>query len=204
MAAQKGYLFVKTTLDFALSFFSIICLLPLLTVLCIVIISGSHGAPIYTQIRVGKNGKPFLIYKLRSMYTHPTNDQLLTVGMDDKRITPIGKWIRKYKIDELPQLLNVLKGNMSIVGPRPEVPKYVAHYTADQLLVLTIKPGITDYASIKYSNENQLLAGADNPEDMYLKEILSNKLELNLYYLRNRSLSTDFKIMFRTVKKIWG
>jgi lipopolysaccharide/colanic/teichoic acid biosynthesis glycosyltransferase len=202
--AQKGYQFIKTTLDLVVSVFGIICLLPLLLILSIVIVSESKGAPIYTQIRVGKNGKPFLIYKLRSMYTHSYNNQLLTVGTDDKRITPIGRWIRTYKLDELPQLLNVLKGDMSLVGPRPEVPKYVAHYTAEQRLVLTIKPGITDYASIEYSNENQLLAGVDNPEEMYLNEILPHKLELNLYYLRNRSIRMDVDVMLRTIKKIWS
>ena len=127
---------------------------------------------------------------------------LLTVGGRDSRITKIGYSLRKYKIDELPQLINVLCGDMSLVGPRPEVRKYVDLYNSEQKNVLSIKPGITDYASIEYSNENELLGNAINPEEVYINEIMPAKLKLNLKYIAEKGLGTDLKIIFRTIKKI--
>jgi len=133
------------------------------------------------------------------MYTGADKKGLLTVGGKDNRITKVGFYLRKYKLDELPQLLNVLKGDMSIVGPRPEVRKYVDLYSAEQLRVLSVRPGITDYASIEYRNENDLLAEAESPEKMYIQEIMPKKIELNFKYINNRSIGSYFKIIFQTI-----
>ena len=127
---------------------------------------------------------------------------LLTVGGRDNRITKMGYTLRKYKIDELPQLINVLIGNMSLVGPRPEVRKYVNLYNTEQMRVLSVKPGITDYASIVFSNENDLLGNAKNPEEVYINKILPTKLNLNLRYIEEQGISTDIKIILKTIKKI--
>ncbi len=136
------------------------------------------------------------------MRTDADKKGLLTVGGRDPRITRMGYYIRKYKIDELPQLLNVLLGDMSLVGPRPEVRKYVNLYNAQQMLVLSVQPGITDYASIEYSNENEILGRANNPEKTYIEEIMPAKLQLNLKYIEEKSLVTDFRIIFKTILKI--
>jgi lipopolysaccharide/colanic/teichoic acid biosynthesis glycosyltransferase len=136
------------------------------------------------------------------MGTDADKKGLLTVGGQDPRITSIGYYLRKYKIDELPQLLNVLRGDMSLVGPRPEVRKYVSLYNFEQKKVLSVRPGITDYASIEYSNENEILGKAENPEQVYIEEIMPAKLRLNLKYIAEKSLATDLKIIFRTFRKI--
>lgn len=136
------------------------------------------------------------------MRSNADKSGLLTVGGRDSRITKVGYYIRKYKVDELPQLINVLLGDMSLVGPRPEVRKYVDLYTADQLNVLNAKPGITDYASIEYSNENEILGKAADPEKVYIEEIMPAKLKLNLKYIEEQGILTDLKIIFRTVFKI--
>lgn len=135
----------------------------------------------------------------------PDSDKkgLLTVGSKDNRVTKVGYFIRKYKIDELPQLINVLVGDMSFVGPRPEVPKYVEMYNEEQRKVLSVRPGITDYASIEYRNENDILAKSDNPEQTYIDEVMPAKLKLNLQYISDMSLITDLKIIFRTIFKIF-
>jgi lipopolysaccharide/colanic/teichoic acid biosynthesis glycosyltransferase len=137
------------------------------------------------------------------MQTGADKKGLLTIGGRDSRVTRIGFYLRKYKLDELPQLINVLVGNMSIVGPRPEVRKYVNLYTSYQLKVLSVKPGITDYASIEYSNENELLAQSENPEKTYIEEVLPAKLELNMQYINTMNLGTDIQIILSTIKKIW-
>jgi len=162
----------------------------------------SKGKVFYKQTRVGKNGKLFSLFKFRSMITNADKSGLLTVGGKDPRVTKSGYFIRKFKLDELPQLINVFLGEMSIVGPRPEVPKYVAFYNAQQRKVLSIKPGISDWASIKFSNENELLSKSDNPEAFYLSEIMPQKLKINLNYIEHQSIWMDFKIMFLTVIKI--
>jgi lipopolysaccharide/colanic/teichoic acid biosynthesis glycosyltransferase len=136
------------------------------------------------------------------MRTNADKKGLLTVGGRDPRITRIGYYLRKYKLDELPQLMNVLMGDMSLVGPRPEVRKYVSMYNAEQLKVLNVQPGITDYASIEYSDENELLGKATDPEKVYIEEIMPAKLQLNLKYIAEKSLITDLKIIFRTFAKI--
>lgn len=136
------------------------------------------------------------------MHTDADKKGLLTVGGRDPRVTAIGYYLRKYKLDELPQLFNVLFGSMSLVGPRPEVRKYVNMYTTEQQKVLLVKPGITDYASLEYINENDLLAASSNPEETYIKEIMPAKLNLNMKYIHNQGLATDLKIIFQTIGKI--
>ena len=155
----------------------------------------------FRQERVGHNGKMFKVLKFRSMKSNSDKIGLLTVG-DDNRITRVGKFIRKTKIDELPQLINVFKGEMSLVGPRPEVPKYVEMYNNIQRKVLTVRPGITDLASIKYFEESRLLGEAIDPEKTYIERIMPDKLMLNLEYIENMNLSTDVKIIFRTIGRI--
>src|SRR4029077_7795116 len=139
----------------------------------------------------------------RTMVANSDKKGLLTVGMRDSRVTRIGYYLRKYKLDEFPQLFNVLMGSMSIVGPRPEVPKYVALYNDEQKRVLSVRPGITDYASIVYSGENEILANAANPEDVYINKIMPSKLKLNLKYIQEMSFTTDLGIIFRTFGKVF-
>lgn len=163
----------------------------------------SKGPVIYKQTRVGKNGKDFAVLKFRSMKQDSDSKGLLTVGGKDPRITNTGYFIRKYKLDELPQLINVIKGDMSFVGPRPEVRKYVLLYNEIQKKVLNVKPGITDVASIKYRNENELLEGSDDPESFYIKEIMPVKLKMNLEYINDRSFFKDIKVIFNTLKTVF-
>jgi lipopolysaccharide/colanic/teichoic acid biosynthesis glycosyltransferase len=193
---------LKRLFDIFFSGMGLIILSPVLLLLAIWIKIDSKGPVFYKQTRVGKNNKQFLLYKFRSMIIDADKKGLLTVGGKDTRITASGYFIRKYKLDELPQLINVLSGDMSIVGPRPEVPKYVALYNEDQKKVLDIRPGISDWASINFSNENELLSKAENPELFYISEIMPQKLAINLNYLRNRNLWVDTKIIFFTIKKI--
>ena len=154
------------------------------------------------QERIGLHKKPFRSYKFRSMRPNADKGGLLTVGSRDHRITRIGYFIRKFKIDELPQLFNVLKGEMSLVGPRPEVSKYVALYNEHQLKVLSVKPGITDWASLKYFEESDLLAKSTDPDKTYIEEIMPAKLNINLAYVQQHNLKEDFKIIFLTLKKM--
>lgn len=186
-------------------FFSLIGLLILLVpfiIIALVIVLDSKGGIFYKQVRVGKDGADFKLFKFRSMRSGADKAGLLTVGGRDNRITKIGYYIRKYKIDELPQLINVLIGDMSLVGPRPEVRKYVDLYTVEQMKVLSVKPGITDYASIEYSNENEILGKATDPEKTYIDEIMPAKLKMNLRYIEQQGLGTDVKIIFKTIAKI--
>jgi len=186
-------------LDLFFSIVGLMILSPVFIIVALLIKLTSKGPVFYLQNRVGKAGKDFKVYKFRSMYTDADKKGLLTVGGKDNRITKVGFYLRKYKLDELPQLLNVLKGDMSIVGPRPEVRKYVDLYSAEQRKVLSVRPGITDYASIAYRNENDLLAMAPNPEKMYVQEIMPKKIELNFNYINNRSIVEYFKIIFQTI-----
>ena len=163
----------------------------------------SKGPVIYKQTRVGKDGKDFSVLKFRSMKQDSESKGLLTVGGKDPRITKTGYFIRKYKLDELPQIINVLKGEMSFVGPRPEVRKYVSLYDESQKKVLYVNPGITDVASIKYRNENELLEGSDDPETFYIKEIMPVKLKMNLEYINDRSFFKDIKVILNTLKTIF-
>lgn len=144
----------------------------------------------------------FKLFKFRTMHKDADKRGLLTVGGRDPRITAIGYYLRKYKLDELPQLFNVLFGSMSLVGPRPEVRKYVDMYSAEQMRVLSVQPGITDFASLEYINENDLLAKSSNPEETYIKEVMPAKLTLNMKYINTKSLAVDLKIIFDTIRKI--
>jgi lipopolysaccharide/colanic/teichoic acid biosynthesis glycosyltransferase len=193
---------LKRGFDVVSSLIGIILLLPVLLIIWIYIQLESSGGGFYRQVRVGKNGIDFRLWKFRTMQTGADKKGLLTIGGRDSRVTRIGFYLRKYKIDELPQLINVLLGDMSIVGPRPEVRKYVELYTSEQSKVLSVKPGITDYASIEYSNENELLAQSENPEKTYIEEVLPSKLELNQKYLNEQGFLTDLRIIFHTIKKI--
>ena len=193
----------KRGFDIVSSLIGIILLLPFLLILWICIQLESSGGGFYRQVRVGKNGIDFRLWKFRTMQTGSDKKGLLTIGGRDSRVTRIGYYLRKYKLDELPQLINVLVGDMSIVGPRPEVRKYVNLYTTDQRKVLSVKPGITDYASIEYSNENELLAQSGNPEKTYIEEVLPAKLELNMKYINTMNMGIDIQIILSTIKKIW-
>lgn len=186
-------------LDFLFSLVGLIILSPIFLIAALVIKLTSNGPVFFKQSRVGKDGKDFKVYKFRSMHVNADKRGLLTVGGKDNRVTAIGYYLRKFKLDELPQLINVLKGEMSIVGPRPEVRKYVELYSPQQLRALKVLPGITDYASIEYRNENDLLALANNPEEFYVKEIMPRKIELNFKYIDNRSIPEYFKIITKTV-----
>lgn len=189
----------KRLFDISASFFGLLLLSPLFLVVALCVGLTGRGGVFYVQTRVGRYGRDFKLYKFRSMRTGSDAKGLLTVGGKDGRITPVGYFIRKYKIDELPQLFNVLKGDMSLVGPRPEVRKYVALYNSEQMRVLSARPGITDPASIKYRNENDLLAQADDPERFYVEKIIPDKLKINLEYMDNRSFFKDLSVIFRTV-----
>lgn len=193
---------IKRIFDFTLSFTGFILLLPIFITISVIIALDSTGGIFYRQVRVGKNNKDFKLFKFRTMRTGSDKKGLLTVGGRDSRITPSGYILRKYKLDELPQLINVMIGDMSLVGPRPEVRRYVDMYNAEQLKVLSVRPGITDYASIEYSNENDLLAKSSDPEKTYIKEIMPAKLKLNAKYIAEQGLITDLKIIFRTIRKI--
>lgn len=154
-------------------------------------------------MRVGRNNVDFPLYKFRTMFSESDRGSLITIGTNDTRITKTGLFLRKYKIDEFPQFINILKGEMSIVGPRPEVRKYVDLYTPEQMKVLSVRPGLTDYASIRYVNENALLAASDDPEHTYIHEIMPDKLALNLKYIQEQSLWIDLKIIFQTFTAIF-
>ncbi|MES2139770.1 MAG: sugar transferase [Bacteroidota bacterium] len=193
---------LKRIFDIFFSFIGLVILLPFFIIIGLLIVIDSPGGVFYKQARVGKNNIDFYLFKFRSMRTGADKKGLLTVGGRDSRITRMGYFIRKYKIDELPQLLNVFLGDMSLVGPRPEVRKYVDLYNEKQKQVLSAKPGITDYASIEYSNENELLGKAENPEQVYIEEIMPAKLKLNLKYIDEQGIITDLKIIFKTIGKI--
>lgn len=180
----------------------LIVLSPLLAVLYLLVCIESPGGGFYRQKRVGKNGKDFWLYKFRSMRKGADKKGLITVGGHDSRITHTGYFIRKYKLDELPQLFNVLRGDMSLVGPRPEVRKYVDMYTSEQRKVLSVRPGITDYASIEYADENVILGQSANPDKTYIEQIMPDKIRLNMKYIANHSSGEYFKIIFLTFKKI--
>ena len=192
---------LKRIFDITLSLFGLILLLPFMLIIAILIKIDSKGPVFFKQIRVTKNGKEFKIFKYRTMRVGSDKYSQITVGKDG-RITKIGSFLRKYKLDEIPQLINVLIGDMSLVGPRPEVPKYVALYTDEQKEILKVRAGITDYASIEFSDENDLLASEEEPEKAYIEKIMPKKIELNKKYLSEVSILTDIKIILLTIKKI--
>lgn len=188
--------------DIILSLLGILVLSPLFFILMLIILLDSPGNIFYRQERIGKNGIPFNLLKFRSMRPGSDKQGLLTVGSGDLRITKSGIWIRRFKLDELPQLINVLIGNMSLVGPRPEVRKYVELYTTEQKKVLDVLPGITDLASIVYSNENELLDSQENPEDYYVKVIMPHKIQLNMEFIQHRNIWNYFEIICKTIFRI--
>ena len=192
---------LKRIFDIILSLFGLIILLPFMLIIAIFIKLDSKGTVFFKQVRVTKNGREFKIFKYRTMRVGSDKYSQITVGKDD-RITKIGSFLRKYKLDEIPQLINVLIGDMSLVGPRPEVPKYVALYTDEQKEILKVRAGITDYASIEFSNENDLLALEEDPEKAYIEKIMPKKIELNKKYLSEISVLTDIRIILLTIKKI--
>ncbi|UZP03062.1 sugar transferase [Clostridium botulinum] len=192
---------VKRIFDFVCSTLGIIILSPIFILLSIMIKTGSDGPVFFKQIRVGEDGKDFEILKFRTMVVDAEKlGKQITVG-NDNRITKIGSFLRKYKLDELPQLINVFKGDMSLVGPRPEVPRYVNMYNDEQRKVLEVKPGITDLASIRYKDENALLGKAENPEEFYINTIMPDKLALNLEYINKSNVFFDIYIIVKTILK---
>jgi lipopolysaccharide/colanic/teichoic acid biosynthesis glycosyltransferase len=195
--------FMKRILDLVASFIGLVILSPFFLLIGIAIKLNSRGPIFYKQQRVGLNNIDFKLYKFRSMHTDADKKGLLTVGGRDPRITSIGYLLRKYKVDELPQLINVFIGDMSLVGPRPEVRRYVDHYSPAQMRVLSVKPGITDNASIAFIDENALLASVENPEEYYIKELIPKKTAIYLQYIDERTFWLDIKILFQTVFKIF-
>jgi len=192
----------KRILDVCVSLVLLVIVSPLLLLISILLLIASGGI-FYRQLRVGRNGREFFILKFRTMHRGSDSAGLLTVGEKDKRITRTGLFLRKYKLDELPQLFNILKGDMSAVGPRPEVRKYVELYDDQQKNVLAYKPGLTDYASLMYMDENRMLAKSPDPEKTYIEEIMPAKLALNHRYLSEMSLATDLKIIGQTLAGIF-
>lgn len=192
----------KRLFDLFFSFFSILILLIPGLLLSLIIVLESRGGAFYKQVRVGLNEKPFKLLKFRTMFDGSDNKGLLTVGSADSRVTGFGRFLRKSKMDELPQMINILAGHMSFVGPRPEVPKYVAMYSDEQKKVLSVRPGLTDYASLEYINESDLLVQQSDPEMFYIETVMPAKLGLNLKYIKEMGCATDLKIIFRTLFKI--
>ena len=189
---------MKRAFDIIASGLGLLFLSPLFIILAIWIKSDSKGPVFYKQVRVGRYNKDFYLYKFRSMYLDSDKKGLITIGNKDPRVTKSGYFIRKYKLDEFPQLINVFKGDMSLVGPRPEVRKYVDLYTPDQLQVLSVRPGITDLASIRYRNENEILEKADNPDQYYIDVVMQDKLNINMEYVKSYSFLNDIKLIFKT------
>lgn len=193
---------MKRLFDIVFALVMLLLFSPLFLVLAIWIGLDSRGGVFFGQERVGLNGQPFRLWKFRTMKPHAERGGQLTVGSSDSRITRAGYFLRKFKVDELPQLWNVVMGDMSVVGPRPEVPRYVEKYTREQQMVLSIRPGITDYASLRYFEESDLLAKSPHPEETYLREIMPAKLALNLEYVRKHSFTGDLAIIVKTGLRI--
>lgn len=194
---------IQRIFDIIFALLGLFFLLPVFLFISLLIKIDSKGSIFFKQIRVGKNKKLFNIIKFRTMRT--TNNKTkykLTIGEKDSRITGVGFLLRKCKLDEFPQLINVLSGSMSLVGPRPEVPEYVEHYTKEEMKIISLKPGITDLASIEYINENKILAKSKDPEKDYIEKIMREKIKLNYYYLENYNFKTYLRIILLTLKKI--
>ena len=195
---------IKRVVDYFLSVIGLIILSPMFVIIAVLIKIGSSGPIFFRQIRVGKDQRYFKIFKFRTMRANSEKDGPKITIKDDDRITPLGKYLRKYKLDEFPQLINVLSGDMSLVGPRPEVPKFVDLYPETiKKIVLSVKPGITDPASIIYRNENELLSQSSDPENYYTEHIMPEKLKYYVEYVENRNLILDFSIIFKTLKNVF-
>lgn len=193
---------MKRVFDIVASGLGLVVLSSLFAVLAVWIKCDSKGPVFYRQVRVGRGNKDFRIYKFRSMRQGADKKGLITVGGRDPRVTRSGYYIRKYKLDEFPQLINVFVGDMSLVGPRPEVRKYVDMYTPEQMRVLDVRPGITSLASLRYRNENELLAQADDPDRCYVEKVMPDKIAIDLEYVANAGLWTDIKLIFATIAAI--
>lgn len=199
---RKIQLVLKRIFDIVVSFIGLLILSPIFLIIAIVIKLNSKGPVFFRQVRVGKDGKEFRIFKFRTMVVDAEKKGMQITVDGDSRITKPGHFLRKSKMDELTQLINVLIGDMSFVGPRPEVPKYVAMYDENQRSILKIRPGITDIASIEYRDENSLLAKSDNPEETYINEIMPRKIELNVKYIKKMSVIYDIGLIFKTIYKV--
>lgn len=195
--------YIKRFLDFLLSLLGLILLSPVFIIIALLIKKEDGGSIFFKQTRVGQNGKLFKMYKFRTMVENAEKLGALVTKEEDPRITKIGKVLRKYKLDELPQLINVLKGEMSLVGPRPEVPKYVEAYKEKYEQILTVKPGITDFAAVEFIDEERILKDAENPEEVYLKKILPLKIKYYEKYIKEIGFLTDIKLIFKTLIRIF-
>lgn len=193
----------KRLLDLVVSAVGLVILAPFFLLFALAIKVNSRGSVFYLQERVGKGGKLFRLFKFRTMHIGADRATAITVGQRDARITSVGFFLRRFKLDELPQLINVLKGEMSLVGPRPELKRFVDLYEGDQRRVINVTPGITDYASLEFRNENELLEGKQDPIAFYVNEIMPRKLDLNLRYINEQSFWTDVKIIFLTIVHIF-
>lgn len=194
---------LKRIFDIVFSSIGLVVLSPMFAVIWIMIKLDSSGPVIFKQKRVGKDNQDFTLLKFRTMKQFSEQGGPLTIGMKDKRVTRLGHVLRKYKLDEFPQLFNVLRGEMTLVGPRPEVRKFVKFYNEDQKKVLSVKPGITDMASILYKNENELLGSVQDPEKFYIEKVMPEKIRYNLDYINERSVFKDFKVILKTLNAIW-
>jgi len=190
-------------LDFLISFLGLLLLSPVFLLVYVMIRVDSRGDAFYLQTRVGKAGRDFRLMKFRTMRVNADKLGSLTVGAHDSRITRAGYFLRRYKLDELPQLINVLKGEMSLVGPRPEIRKYTDLYNDDQKIVLSVRPGITDYASIEYFDENEILGRSTDPENTYVEVIMPAKIKMNMRYIHNRTTGEYFKVLWQTFLKLF-
>ena len=195
---------LKIIFDVSICLLSLPFVIPVFFVIAIIIKIYSPGTIFYLGIRAGKNGIPFRIVKFRTMIQEAEKLGSGTTALNDVRITKVGRFLRKYKLDELPQLINVLKGEMSLVGPRPQVPEDVALYTKEEKSILSVRPGITDWASIKYHNEGEILRGSPDPDQAYIEKIRPGKIKLELEYVRNHSFWIDLKILLKTVKTLFS
>lgn len=195
---------MKRIFDIVFSSIVLLLFLPFGLIIALIILLTSRGGVFYVQERVGRDGEPFGLLKFRTMRKNADKTGKLTVGMRDPRITSIGYVLRKYKVDEFPQFVNVLVGDMSVVGPRPEVKEYTDLYTPEQRKILNVKPGITDYASLAYFDENRLLGESEDPTKTYIEQVMPAKIELNKKYLNNPTVSHDLKIIGKTIKQIFS
>lgn len=193
---------MKRLFDILASGLGLLCLSPLFAILAIWIKADSRGPVFYRQVRVGRGNRDFRIFKFRSMRPDSDKGRLITVGGHDPRVTRSGYYIRKYKLDELPQLINVFIGDMSLVGPRPEVRRYVNMYSPEQMRVLEVRPGITSLASIRYRNENEILAASADPDRTYVEKVMPDKLAIDLEYVADASLINDIRLIFSTFREI--
>ncbi|TBN06546.1 sugar transferase [Hyunsoonleella flava] len=193
---------IKRIFDLVFSFLGLVILFPVLAIIAIIIKLDSKGPILFIQERVGQYNKEFNIYKFRTMYVKSQKKGLLTIGDNDSRVTKIGYFLRKYKIDEFPQLFNIIKGDMSFVGPRPELRYYVNFYGQDDMVIFKLKPGITGLASLEYRNEVELLKKAKDPEKYFIETIIPDKLRYNKLYLKKQSFMFDLKLIFKTVYRV--